>query len=678
MTPQTYNAGNIQVLEGLEAVRMRPGMYIGTTSARGLHHLLWEIVDNAIDEAANGFADEVTVTLHRDGSASVWDNGRGMPVDTHPTLGIPGVEVIFTVLHAGGKFNNDNYDYSGGLHGVGASVVNALSRWLTVDVYLNWTHYRMSFTSDTDPVTRKIAAGKPAGPLEVLGSTRKKGTLVRFLPDDRIFEDVKFHTETVARRLQELAYLNRGVRITFTDERLADPEARTRVFCYDGGISDYVLYLNAGKTALQEDVIYLEGRRDTVICRAAIQYTDGFTESLFSYVNNINTPEGGTHETGFKAAFTKCFNDYARRAGLLKEKDSNLSGEDFREGLTCVLTTMVKNPQFEGQTKGRLGNSEVRPAVEAVISQQLTDWLDNLKNQEVASAIVAKAMRAAQAREAARKTRDNIRKASQLEAAPLVGKLSSCTGRKWEDNELFIVEGDSAGGSAKQGRDRRFQAILPLRGKPLNVEKKHLDQVLANEEFRSLITALGTGIDEGFSLSNLKYGKVIILSDADQDGAHIRAILLTFFLRYMRDLITGGHVYIGMPPLYKVQKGQNVIYAYDDKELAKATRSAGKGYTLQRYKGLGEMNPEQLWETTMDPSRRKLMRVSIEDAALVDRLTTVLMGDKVEPRRDYISEHADFNKEDHFDEKLDQSAASRRDSAAAAAFDAKFPAEGRV
>ena len=678
MASQTYNAGNIQVLEGLEAVRMRPGMYIGTTSSRGLHHLLWEIVDNAIDEAANGFADEVSVTLHKDGSASVWDNGRGMPVDTHPTLGIPGVEVIFTVLHAGGKFNNENYDYSGGLHGVGASVVNALSRWLTVDVFLNWTHYRMAFTSDTDPATRKIAAGKPTSPLEVVGNTRKKGTLVRFLPDDRIFEDVKFHTETVARRLQELAYLNRGIRISFTDERLADPEARTRVFCYEGGISDYVRYLNAGKNALQEDVIYLEGKRDTVICRAAIQYTDGFTESLFSYVNNINTPEGGTHETGFKAAFTKCFNDYARRVGLLKEKDNNLSGEDFREGLTCVLTTMVKNPQFEGQTKGRLGNSEVRPAVEAVISQQLTDWLDNLKNQEVASTIVAKAIRAAQAREAARKTRDNIRKASQLEAAPLVGKLSSCTGKKWEDNELFIVEGDSAGGSAKQGRDRRFQAILPLRGKPLNVEKKHLDQVLANEEFRSLITALGTGIDEGFSLSSLKYGKVIILSDADQDGAHIRAILLTFFFRYMKDLITNGHVYIGMPPLYKVQKGQNIIYAYDDKELSKATSAAGKGYTLQRYKGLGEMNPEQLWETTMDPSRRKLMRVSIEDAALVDQLTTVLMGDKVEPRRDYISEHADFNKADTFDEKLDQSAASRRDNAAAAAFDAKLMAEGGV
>ncbi len=649
MASQSYTAGNIQVLEGLEAVRMRPGMYIGTTSSRGLHHLLWEIVDNAIDEASNGFASEVSVTLHRDGSASVFDNGRGMPVDTHPTLGIPGVEVIFTVLHAGGKFNNENYAYSGGLHGVGASVVNALSRWLTVDVFLNWTHYRMSFSSQTDPVTQKIEAGKPDGPLQTLGNTRKRGTLVRFLPDDTIFEDVRFQTETVSRRLQELAYLNRGIKITFTDERLSDPESRVRVFQFDGGIQDYVTYLNTGKTPLREDIIYLEGQKDDIICKAAVQYTDGYTESLFSYVNNINTPEGGSHETGFKAAFTKCLNDYARKNGLLKEKDSNLAGEDFREGLTCVLTTMVKNPQFEGQTKGRLGNSEVRPAVEAIISQQMTDWLDNLKNQDSATAIVTKAIRAAQAREAARKTRDNIRKASALEAAPLVGKLASCTGRKWEDNELFIVEGDSAGGSAKQGRDRRFQAILPLRGKPLNVEKKHLDQVLSNEEFRSLITALGTGIDEGFTLNNLKYGKVIILSDADQDGAHIRAILLTFFFRYMKDLINQGHVYIGMPPLYKVQKGQKVIYAYDDKELGKATKAIGKGYTLQRYKGLGEMNPEQLWETTMDPSQRKLMRVSIEDAALVDRLTTILMGDKVEPRRDYITEHADFNKPDNFE-----------------------------
>lgn len=657
---QAYNAGNIQVLEGLDAVRMRPGMYIGTTSSRGLHHLLWEIVDNAIDEASNGYATEVAVTLHQDGSASVYDNGRGVPVDIHPTLGISGVEVIYTKLHAGGKFNNENYSYSGGLHGVGAAVVNALSKWLTVDVFLDWTHWRMRFVSEYDPALGKVTAGIPQGPLEKVSNTRKKGTLVRFLPDDAIFEDVKFNGEQVARRLQELAYLNRGIKITFTDERIKDPSLRERVFHYEGGIVDFVRYLTTDKNVLHDEPIYLEGQKDDVICRAAIQYTDGYTENLFSYVNNIPTGEGGTHETGFKAAFTKAFNDYARKIGLLKEKDNNLSGEDFREGLTCVLTTMVKNPQFEGQTKGRLGNSEVRPAVEAIVAQKLADWLENLKNQDIAGQIVQKAQRAAQVREAARKTRDNARKANQLEAAPLVGKLSSCTGRHPEDNELFIVEGDSAGGSAKQGRDRRFQAILPLRGKPLNAEKKRLDQVLSNEEFRSMITALGTSIDESFNLSNLKYHKVIILSDADQDGAHIRAILLTFFYRYMKELVTAGHVYIGMPPLYKVQKGSNVWYAYDDKELGKVTKAAGKGYTLQRYKGLGEMNPEQLWATTMDPSQRKLMQVTIDDAAQADRLITILMGDKVEPRRDYITEHADFNREDNFELPDAQSQEGRR------------------
>ena len=646
---QVYDAGHIQVLEGLDAVRMRPGMYIGTTSSRGLHHLLWEIVDNAIDEASNGFADQVEVTLHQDGSASVFDNGRGVPVDTHPTLGISGVEVIYTKLHAGGKFNNENYSYSGGLHGVGASVVNALSRWLTVDVFRDWAHYRMTFASKWDEKLGKVTAGVPQGPLEKVGNTRKRGTLVRFLPDDTIFEDVRFNGDQVARRLQELAYLNRGIKITFTDERVKDPQKRQQVFHYEGGIIDFVRYLNADKTVLHDDPIYLEGKRDSIICRVAIQYTDQYTESLFSYANNIPTSEGGSHETGFKAAFTKCFNDYARRIGLLKEKDNNLGGEDFREGLTCVLIVMVKNPQFEGQTKGRLGNSEVRPAVEAIVTEKLTDWLDNLKNQDIATQIVQKALKAAQVREAARRTRDNARKANQLEAAPLVGKLSSCTGRHAEDNELFIVEGDSAGGSAKQGRDRRFQAILPLRGKPLNAEKKRLDQVLSNEEFRSMITALGTGIDENFNLVNLKYDKVIILSDADQDGAHIRAILLTFFFRYMKELITAGHVYIGMPPLYKVQKGAKIWYAYDDKELAGATKAAGKGYTLQRYKGLGEMNPEQLWATTMDPGQRKLMQVTIEDAALADRRITILMGDKVEPRRDYITANADFNKPDNFE-----------------------------
>ena len=643
-----YDAGQLTVLEGLEAVRMRPGMYIGTTSTRGLHHLLWEIVDNAIDEASNGHASEVRVTLHTDGSASVFDNGRGMPVDQHPTMHMSGVEVIFTKLHAGGKFNNDNYAYSGGLHGVGASVVNALSKWLTVDIYRDFAHHHIRFTSTTD-AKGKCHAGIPDGPLEKVGNTRKKGSLIRFLPDDTIFEDVRFNGDTVSRRLQELAYLNRGLKIVFVDERVKDAEAREKTFCYEGGIIDYVRYLNDGKTAMHEDVIFLEGTKDGVICRAAIQYTDGYTESMFSYVNNIPTGEGGSHETGFKTAFTKMLNDYARLIGALKEKDSNLSGEDFREGLSCVLITMVKNPQFEGQTKGRLGNSEVRPAVEGIITQQLTDWLENLKNQDVAQAIVQKAIKAAQVREAARKTRDNARKANQLDAAPLVGKLSACRGKKAEDNELFIVEGDSAGGSAKQGRDSRYQAILPLRGKPLNAEKKRLDQVLSNEEFRSLITALGTSIGESFSLSNLKYHKVIILSDADQDGAHIRAILLTFFFRYMKELVTGGHVYIGMPPLYKVQKGSKIMYAYDDKELQKCIKAAGKGYTLQRYKGLGEMNPEQLWETTMDPEQRKLMQVTIEDAALADRRITILMGDKVEPRRDYITEHADFNKPDNFE-----------------------------
>ena len=646
---QTYEAKSIQVLEGLDAVRMRPGMYIGSTGSRGLHHLLWEIVDNAIDEAANGYADEILVTLHQDGSASVFDNGRGMPVDTHPTLGISGVEVIYTKLHAGGNFNNENYSYSGGLHGVGASVVNALSKWVTVDVFRDWTHWRISFASKFDPQLGKVTAGIPQGPLEKVGNTRKKGSLVRFLPDDTIFEDTRFNSDLVARHLQEQAFLNKGLRIVFTDERDKNPETRERIFHYEGGIVDFVKYLDTDKNVLHEQPVYLEGQREDIIFKASFQYTDGYTENIFSYANNIPTGEGGSHETGFKAAFTKAFNDYARRIGALKEKDNNLSGEDFREGLTCVMIVMVKNPQFEGQTKGRLGNTEVRPAVEAIVSQRLTEFLEDLKNQELAQKIVEKAVRAAQVREASRKTRDLARQKNQLEAAPLVGKLASCTGRHPEDNELFIVEGDSAGGSAKQGRDRRFQAILPLRGKPLNAEKKRLDQVLANEEFRSLITALGTSIEDGFNLSSLKYNKVIILSDADQDGAHIRAILLTFFYRYMRELVSTGHVYIGMPPLYKVQKGDKVWYAYDDKELSKCTKAAGKGYNLQRYKGLGEMNPEQLWATTMDPSQRKLLQVTIDDAAQADRLITILMGDKVEPRREYISQFADFNRQDTFE-----------------------------
>ena len=519
---------------------------------------------------------------------------------------------------------------------------------MTVDSFRDWTHYQMRFETIWDEKDKKWHAGKPVGGLQKLGNTRKRGTLVRFLPDDTIFtEDHRFNSETVSRRLRELAYLNKGLKITFIDEHAKEDQRETR-FCYAGGIADYVKYLNRDKAPLHDEPILLEGKKDDVVCAVAMQYTDAYTESVFSYVNNIPTGEGGTHEMGFRSALTKAFNDYARRIGALKEKDANLAGEDFREGLTAVLTVMVKNPQFEGQTKGKLGNSEVKPAVESIISLRLAEFLENLKNGELAQKIVEKAVKSAKVREAARKARDVARARNSLEAAPLVGKLSSCTGRKAVENELFIVEGDSAGGSAKQGRDRHFQAILPLRGKPLNAEKKRLDQVLANEEFRSIITALGTNIDEDFDISALKYHKVIILSDADQDGAHIRAILLTFFYRYMRELVAQGHVYIGMPPLYLVKRPGSQEYAYDDKELRRLT-AGKKNYTIQRYKGLGEMNPEQLWETTMDPAHRKLMRVTLEDAAREDEIITILMGDKVDPRREYIISHAEFNKQDNFE-----------------------------
>ena len=650
---KSYSAKDIEVLEGLDPVRMRPGMYIGSTGARGLHHLIWEIVDNAIDEASNGFADEITVTLHRDGSCEVTDNGRGVPVDIHPQLGVSAVEVVYTQLHAGGKFNNKNYAYSGGLHGVGASVVNALSEWMTVDVYQDYSHYYIRFESNPDPKDPKhIIPGRPVAPLEKVGGTRKRGTTVCFKPDPRVFETVDFNCDQVRRRVRQLAYLNGGVRFVFEDERINDKNARRWEYCYGGGLADFVQYLNEDKTAISEPICF-EGQKDGTRVRVAIQYTDSYTESISSFVNNVPTGEGGTHETGFKTALTKAFNDYARRVGILKEKDENLGGEDFREGMTAVVSANVRQPQFEGQTKGRLGNTEVRPIVEAICVEQLSVYLDDLKHQDTAQRIVEKAVKAAKVREAARKARDVARQKNQLEAAPLVGKLSSCTGRNWQDNELFIVEGDSAGGSAKQGRDRRFQAILPLRGKPLNVEKKRIDQVLANDEFRSIITALGTGFDDHFDITHLKYNRVIILSDADQDGAHIRAILLTFFFRYMRELITDGHIYIGMPPLYRVAKGSQTIYCYDDKALAAATKKMGKGYTLQRYKGLGEMNPEQLWETTMNPAQRKMLQVTIEDAAEVDRRVSVLMGDKVEPRREYIQFYADFNRQDTFTGRIE-------------------------
>ena len=645
-----YSVSDIKIMEGLEAVRMRPGMYIGSTGVRGLHHILWEIVDNAVDEAANGYANHVSVTIHKNHAVTVEDNGRGIPVGIHEKLGVSGVEVVFTQLHAGGKFDNDSYGFSGGLHGVGASVVNALSEYLEVEVYTGGKVYTQTFRSYEDSAG-KIHCGIPMAPLAEVGRTRKRGSKITFLPDKRVFETLDMQFDIIAKRMRELAYLNRGVTFVLYDER----DRREKTYCFEGGIADFVRYMNADKTALYEEPIHITGERDGIRVDIALQHNDGYSESIFSYVNNIPTTEGGTHETGFKAALTKVLNDYCRKIDILKDKDPSLSGEDFREGLTAIISLKMRSIQFEGQTKTRLGNTEARPAVEYVVTEKLVPFLEDLKNAEIGAKIADKAVKAAKVRETARKAKTMAREKNKLENAPLVGKLSSCTGRNPQVNELFIVEGDSAGGSAKQGRDRRFQAILPIRGKPLNVEKKRLDQVLANEEFRSIITAIGTGIGEDFDLTNLRYNKIIILSDADQDGAHIRAILLTFFFRYMKELITNGHVYIGLPPLYKVQKGKDIVYAYDDKELAAAIRKVGKGYTLQRYKGLGEMNPEQLWETTMNPENRSLIRVGIDDAAEVEHLVTLLMGDKVAPRKEYISEFANFNKADTFEDKVQKS-----------------------
>ncbi len=644
MAKTSYKAEDIKILEGLDAVRTRPGMYIGTTSVKGLHHILWEIVDNAVDEAANGFADKIEIVLYKDGSASVEDNGRGIPTDIHSKAGVSGVQVVFTQLHAGGKFDADNYSYSGGLHGVGASVTNALSEWLKVKVFKS-TVFEMEFHSYLDKESGKVKSGIPVAPLkDTKVKTKKHGTLVHFLPDKRVFETIVFNNETILKRIKELAFLNKGLEISFYDERTDFRQT----FKYEGGLIDFVKYLNQAKSTLYDQPIYASAVKDNILVEFAIQHTDAYVDSLYSYVNNIPTGEGGMHETGFRSGLTRSLNDYARERNLLKDKDDNLLGDDFKEGLTAIISVKMQNVQFEGQTKTKLGNPEARPAVESVTVTELEQLMKNKKLSKVFDTIINKALSAAKVRLAAKKAKEIARASKSIEAQNLVGKLAACSGRKAELNELFIVEGDSAGGSAKQARVRQFQAILPLRGKPLNVEKKKLDQILQNEEIRTIISALGTGIASEFDLSGLKYHKVIILADADQDGAHIRSILLTFFFRYMRELVNDGHVYIGMPPLYKIYKNNVEEYAYDDAELQEKINKVGKGYQIQRYKGLGEMDPSQLWETTMNPETRSLMRVTIEDAAEADKLITILMGDEVQERKKYIFEHANFNKEDNF------------------------------
>ncbi|MEG1612712.1 MAG: DNA topoisomerase subunit B [Clostridia bacterium] len=645
-----YNADKIEVLEGLEAVRLRPGMYIGGTGNKGLHHILWEIIDNGIDEITNGFGNMVEVTLLSNNCVSVRDNGRGIPVDIHPKLKISGVEVVFTQLHAGGKFNNDSYSFSGGLHGVGASVTNALSEWLIVNVYKDGNEYTQSFQSVS--VGNKIKAGVPVGSLKLVGKTERTGTLVNFKPDERIFKDEKFNFSIIASRLREIAFLNKNVTLTIDDQRSPEENGsgKKRTYHYEGGISDFVKYLNAEKDSLYTEPIHVTVLEKDIFIDVALQHTTSYTENVFSFVNNIPTSEGGTHEIGFKSACTKVFNNFAAKNNLIKDKKLPvLLGEDFREGLTAVISVKLKNVQFEGQTKAKLGNPEVRILVEQLVSQKLEEFLDLKSSKSIGESIINKALGAAKTRDAARRAKEIARQQKSINNATLVGKLASCTGKKAELNELFIVEGDSAGGSAKQGRDRNTQAILPLRGKPLNVEKATLDKILENEEFRTIISALGTGIGEDFTISDLKYFKIIILADADQDGGHIRSILLTFFFRYMRPLITEGHVFIGMPPLYKLSKKDHNVYCYNDAELEEQREILGRAYGLQRFKGLGEMNPEQLWDTTMNPNNRALTRVTIEDATEAEKSIATLMGDKSEPRKAYINEHANFNREDIFD-----------------------------
>lgn len=648
MANTDYKAGDIRVLEGLDAVRKRPGMYIGTTGSKGMHHILWEIIDNSIDETSNGFGDTVRIELLDDNIMRVSDNGRGVPVDKHPKLKISGVEVVFTQLHAGAKFDNGQYNYSGGLHGVGASVTNALSQWLTVEVKRDGNLYKAEFHSPQ--IGTKIKSGIIKTPLTLVGKTKGTGTSVTFKPDERVFGKEIFNYSTIAERMRDVAYLNKGVTIVIDDNRmpLAGGTDKHDVFCYKGGIADYVIYLNEGRNVLYDKPLYVEAKDTHFEVAVAIQHTDGYAESIYSYVNSIPTAEGGTHEVGFKSAVTKVFNDYARKNNILKDKQPNLLGEDFREGMVAVITVKMQNVQFEGQTKGRLGNPEVRSKVENLVAEKLSELLTLRGYKTIAESIITKAMGAAKTRDAAKRAKDLSRQQNKLNGLNLVGKLSSCTGRNAQINELFIVEGDSAGGSAKQARDRFFQAILPLRGKPLNVEKSSLEKILANEEISTIISALGTGIDPALDIANLKYDKVIILADADQDGAHIRALLLTFFFRYMRQLIIDGHIYIGMPPLYRLQKRDEILYCYDDFALADGQKKMGKGALLQRFKGLGEMNPEQLWDTTMDPAKRTLTRVTIDDAAMADKRITILMGDDSNIRKDYIYRYADFNKTDDF------------------------------
>ena len=624
---QSYDESQIQVLEGLEAVRKRPGMYIGSTSSRGLHHLVYEIVDNSIDEALAGFCKNIEVAINEDNSITVVDDGRGMPVGIHPKMGKATVEVIMTVLHAGGKFGGGGYKVSGGLHGVGASVVNALSEYCEVTVK------REGFIWQ-----QKYSRGNVLCDLTKIGESDEHGTKVLFKPDHEIFEDTVFDFEVLASRLRELAFLNKGIAITLTDKR--EGEERVEKFHYEGGIKEFVSYLNRNKEVLHESPIYVEGEKDGIIAEIALQYNDGYNENLYSFANNIDTIEGGTHLAGFKSALTRAINDYAKRFGHIKDNDKNLSGDDAREGLTAVVSVKISEPQFEGQTKTKLGNSEVRGVVDSIVAEGVSIFLE--ENPAVGKIIIDKALMAARARDAARKARELTRK-SVLERSTLPGKLADCSSKDPMECEIYIVEGDSAGGSAKQGRNRKFQAILPLRGKILNVEKHRLDRILNSDTIRSMITAFGAGIGKDFDEAKLRYNRIIIMTDADVDGAHIRTLLLTFFYRYMRPLIDGGHVYIAQPPLYKVSKGKREEYAYTDEDLDKILEEFGgkdNSINIQRYKGLGEMNANQLWDTTMDPEHRILLKATVEDAIAADEIFTILMGDKVEPRREFIQKNA--------------------------------------